>query len=111
MVGRRPGGRGGPRRRRGGVHRRPPARRRRREHGYADHVGADLVADDYGPDLVDVPLGRHEPDQGEINCAYVLDHLDRIGYAHWVGAEYRPAGATLAGLGWARAWGITSGKG
>ncbi len=55
--------------------------------------------------------GRHEPDQGEINCAYVLDQLDRIGYAHWVGAEYRPAGATLAGLGWARAWGIKSGKG
>ncbi len=55
--------------------------------------------------------GRHEPDQGEINCAYVLDHLDRIGYAHWVGAEYRPAASTLGGLGWARAWGIKSGKG
>lgn len=55
--------------------------------------------------------GRHEPDSGEINCAYVLDHLDRIGYANWVGAEYRPAGATLEGLGWARRWGIETGKG
>ncbi|HUK58702.1 MAG TPA: TIM barrel protein [Stellaceae bacterium] len=55
--------------------------------------------------------GRHEPDSGEFNCAYVLDHLDRIGYAHWVGAEYRPAGSTVGGLGWARAWGITMGKG
>ena len=55
--------------------------------------------------------GRHEPDQGEINCAYVLDHLDRIGYAGWVGAEYVPSGRTLDGLGWAQAWGIKSGKG
>ncbi len=55
--------------------------------------------------------GRHEPDRGEINCAFVLDHLDRIGYGHWVGAEYRPAGATLDGLGWARPWGIHTGKG
>jgi len=55
--------------------------------------------------------GRHEPDSGEINCAYVLDHLDRIGYAGWVGAEYRPAGATLDGLGWARPWGIATRKG
>jgi 2-dehydrotetronate isomerase len=55
--------------------------------------------------------GRHEPDKGEINCAYVLDQLDRINYANWVGAEYRPSGATRDGLGWARPWGITSGKG
>jgi len=50
--------------------------------------------------------GRHEPDSGEINYAYLLDLLDRLGYEGWVGAEYRPAGDTLAGLGWARRWGI-----
>jgi 2-dehydrotetronate isomerase len=55
--------------------------------------------------------GRHEPDNGEINYPYLLDHLDRIGYGGWVGCEYRPAGATLDGLGWAARWGITSRKG
>jgi hydroxypyruvate isomerase len=50
--------------------------------------------------------GRHEPDSGEINCAYLLELLDRLGYDGWVGAEYRPAGDTAAGLAWARRWGI-----
>ena len=50
--------------------------------------------------------GRHEPDQGEINYPFLLDLLDRLGYAGWVGAEYRPAAGTLEGLGWARRWGI-----
>ena len=27
--------------------------------------------------------------------------LDRIGYAGWIGCEYKPAAATEAGLGWA----------
>jgi hydroxypyruvate isomerase len=50
--------------------------------------------------------GRHEPDRGEINYPYLLDLLDRLGYDGWVGCEYRPAAGTLAGLGWARRWGI-----
>jgi hydroxypyruvate isomerase len=49
---------------------------------------------------------RHEPDRGEVNYAYLLDLLDEVGYAGWVGCEYRPAGETRSGLGWARRWGI-----
>jgi hydroxypyruvate isomerase len=51
---------------------------------------------------------RHEPDTGEVNYEYVLGLLDETGYAGWVGCEYRPKAGTLAGLGWARAWGISS---
>jgi hydroxypyruvate isomerase len=47
---------------------------------------------------------RHEPDQGELNNDYLLGLLDELGYAGWVGCEYRPAGATVDGLGWFRAW-------
>ncbi|CAG1015995.1 MAG: hydroxypyruvate isomerase [Rhizobiaceae bacterium] len=44
--------------------------------------------------------GRHEPGTGEINFRFLFDHLDRIGYCGFVGAEYRPATTTEAGLGW-----------
>ena len=30
--------------------------------------------------------------------------LDELGYAGWVGCEYRPQGATRAGLGWLKPW-------
>jgi hydroxypyruvate isomerase len=43
---------------------------------------------------------RHEPDVGEIAYPYLFALLDRIGYAGWVGCEYRPRAATEAGLGW-----------
>ena len=49
---------------------------------------------------------RHEPNVGEVNYAYLLDLLDETGYAGWVGCEYRPKAGTLAGLGWARRWGV-----
>jgi hydroxypyruvate isomerase len=49
---------------------------------------------------------RHEPDQGEVNYAYLLGCLDEIGYGGWVGCEYHPAAATRAGLGWAQRWGV-----
>jgi hydroxypyruvate isomerase len=52
--------------------------------------------------LADNP-GRHEPGTGEINYPFLFDHLDRLGYAGWVGAEYRPQAGTEAGLGWLRA--------
>ena len=45
---------------------------------------------------------RHEPDTGEVSYSYVFDVLDEIGYAGWVGCEYRPAGSTRDGLGWFR---------
>jgi hydroxypyruvate isomerase len=51
--------------------------------------------------LADTP-GRHEPGTGEINYPFLFGHLDRIGYQGWIGCEYRPAGDTVAGLGWAR---------
>ena len=49
--------------------------------------------------LADNP-GRHEPGTGEINYPYLYEHLDRIGYEGWVGAEYKPRDGTEAGLGW-----------
>lgn len=48
--------------------------------------------------------GRHEPGTGEINYPFLFGHLDRLGYAGWIGCEYRPLGATEAGLGWIRPW-------
>jgi hydroxypyruvate isomerase len=44
--------------------------------------------------------GRHEPGTGEINYAFLFAHLDRIGYAGWIGCEYKPATSTEAGLAW-----------
>ena len=49
---------------------------------------------------------RHEPDLGEVNYPYLFELLDSTGYAGWIGCEYRPAGKTEAGLGWARRWGV-----
>ena len=49
--------------------------------------------------LADNP-GRHEPGTGEINYDFLFAHLDRLGYAGWIGCEYKPASTTLAGLGW-----------
>lgn len=49
---------------------------------------------------------RNEPDTGELNHAIFLAELDRLGYTGWVGAEYRPAGDTVAGLGWAATYGV-----
>ncbi len=43
---------------------------------------------------------RNEPGTGELDDARVFASLDRIGYDGFVGCEYRPAGATLEGLGW-----------
>lgn len=43
---------------------------------------------------------RAEPDEGEVNYEAVLRHLDAIGYAGYVGAEYKPRGRTEDGLGW-----------
>ncbi|BDA86413.1 hydroxypyruvate isomerase [Aureimonas sp. SA4125] len=43
---------------------------------------------------------RHEPMTGELNDVFLFSELDRLGYAGFVGCEYRPAGATTDGLGW-----------
>jgi hydroxypyruvate isomerase len=47
---------------------------------------------------------RHEPDLGELNYPQLFALIDRLGYAGWIGCEYRPKGDTSAGLGWLRAW-------
>jgi hydroxypyruvate isomerase len=54
--------------------------------------------------IASVPT-RQEPDGGELCYPYVLDLLDALGYAGWVGCEYRPrlgiqAGGTTQGLSW-----------
>ena len=49
--------------------------------------------------LADNP-GRNEPGTGEINYPFLYDFIDRIGYAGWIGAEYKPKADTKAGLGW-----------
>lgn len=47
--------------------------------------------------------GRGEPGSGEIAYDFVLDHLERLGYAGWVGLEYNPTTATTEeSLGWLR---------
>lgn len=53
--------------------------------------------------------GRHEPDVGEINYQYLFDLMDELGYTGWVGCEYRPKAGTVAGLGWARRYGVRPG--
>ena len=43
---------------------------------------------------------RHEPDEGEVNYSHLFRLLDDLGYAGYVGCEYRPRGRTEDGLGW-----------
>jgi hydroxypyruvate isomerase len=52
--------------------------------------------------LADNP-GRNEPGKGEINYAFLLRHLDAIGYKGWIGCEYKPRSTTTEGLGWIQA--------
>ena len=53
--------------------------------------------------------GRHEPDERqEINYPFLLSMIDELGFDGWVGCEYRPRAGTLAGLDWARPYGVTS---
>jgi hydroxypyruvate isomerase len=43
---------------------------------------------------------RAEPNTGELNDTVVFDALDALGYAGFIGCEYRPAGVTEERLGW-----------
>jgi hydroxypyruvate isomerase len=49
---------------------------------------------------------RNEPDHGELNHDWLFQQFDQAGYAGWVSGEYRPRAGTLAGLGWAKRWGV-----
>ena len=44
---------------------------------------------------------RHEPDLGELNYPYLFERIDALGYAGWIGCEYRPKAGTSQGLAWA----------
>jgi hydroxypyruvate isomerase len=52
--------------------------------------------------------GRTEPDLGEINYGHIFYLIDQLGYTGWIGAEYKPATTTTAGLGWHQAVGRRS---
>jgi hydroxypyruvate isomerase len=49
--------------------------------------------------IASVP-GRNEPDGEELNYTFLFEEIDRLGYAGFVGCEYRPRAATRDGLGW-----------
>jgi hydroxypyruvate isomerase len=49
--------------------------------------------------IADVP-GRHQPGTGTQPIGAFLGELDRIGYAGYVGLEYRPLGTTEESLAW-----------
>ncbi len=55
--------------------------------------------------IADVPA-RNEPGTGEIGWDFVFRRMDELGYAGYVGCEYRPAGDTVAGLGWRGRFGV-----
>jgi hydroxypyruvate isomerase len=55
--------------------------------------------------IADVPA-RHEPGTGEIGWDFVFPRIAALGYAGWIGCEYRPAGETVAGLGWRGRYGV-----
>jgi 2-dehydrotetronate isomerase len=50
---------------------------------------------------------RREPDEGEVSYPGIFAELDRLGYAGYISAEYRPRGRTEDGLDWAHAHDIT----
>jgi len=53
--------------------------------------------------LADNP-GRHEPGTGEINYAWLLRHIDAIGWKGHIGCEYKPRSTTVEGLDWIRSY-------
>jgi len=61
---------------------------------YIEQIGHVQIADN---------PGRHEPGSGEIHYPFLFKWLDQLGYAGWVGCEYRPQEATEDGLHWLRA--------
>ena len=50
---------------------------------------------------------RAEPDEGEIAYPAIFDALDELGYAGWIGCEYKPRAGTDEGLGWLKKLNVT----
>ncbi len=79
---------------------------------HAQIVGGDLIRrfEKYLPLVGHVQIAavpsRAEPDEGEVNYPAIFGMLDDIGYAGWIGAEYRPRVNTEAGLGWGLPYGL-----
>jgi 2-dehydrotetronate isomerase len=77
-------------------------------------VGGDLIRrlETHFPFVGHVQIAavpsRREPDEGEINFSEIFAVLDRLGYAGWIGCEYRPRARTEDGLGWARPYGVAA---
>ena len=75
-------------------------------------VGGDLIKrfEKYLPVIGHVQIAavpsRREPDEGEINYPAIFAAIDRLGYAGWIGCEYRPRTRTEDGLGWAKPYGV-----
>jgi hydroxypyruvate isomerase len=44
--------------------------------------------------------GRNEPGTGEVNYPFLFELIDELGYAGWIGCEYKPRAGTTEGLGW-----------
>lgn len=53
------------------------------------------------------PPDRGEPDDGEMNYAYLFKLIDQTGFDGWIGCEYKPRGETVAGLAWVKSLGVT----
>jgi 2-dehydrotetronate isomerase len=51
---------------------------------------------------------RAEPDEGEVNYPAIFAAMDRLGYAGFIGCEYKPRTRTEDGLGWARPYGLAA---
>ncbi|WP_068828493.1 hydroxypyruvate isomerase family protein [Pseudomonas sp. BMS12] len=67
-------------------------------------AGIDLLAGRIGHvQFADCP-GRGAPGSGELDFDPLLRRLEASGYQGWLGAEYKPAGPTLASLDWLRRW-------
>ncbi len=50
---------------------------------------------------------RAEPDEGEIAYPAIFAELEALGYAGWIGCEYRPRAGTEIGLRWVEALGVS----
>jgi hydroxypyruvate isomerase len=58
--------------------------------------------------IADSP-GRNEPGTGELAYERILPALDELGYAGWVGLEYKPLHATSDSFGWMQALKVSGG--
>lgn len=55
------------------------------------------------------PPDRGEPDDGEMNYAFLFREIDATGFGGWLGCEYKPRKGTVEGLGWAERCGVRLG--